>query len=148
ALLEELRPRQWTKNLLLFAGVLFSQQLVQLPLLLRATGGFVAFSLLSGAVYLLNDLKDVEADRRHPLKRSRPIAAGRLPAAAAWLAQIPILAGAAVLSLWLGPGFSTMALIYLVSNAAYSFGLKNKVLIDVFIISSGFVLRAIAGVEL
>ena len=79
ALLEALRPKQWTKNLLLFAGVLFSQQLGDPQLVLRAAAGFVAFSLLSGAVYLFNDLRDVEADRLHPTKRQRPIASGRLP---------------------------------------------------------------------
>ena len=79
ALIEALRPKQWTKNLLLFAGILFSQQLDQPPLLIRAAAGFFAFCLLSGSVYLLNDLADTAADRHHPRKRSRPIASGRLP---------------------------------------------------------------------
>ena len=86
ALIGELRPRQWTKNLLIFAGVLFSQHLTDRDMLLRATAGFVAFSLLSGCVYMLNDLKDLEVDRLHPRKRSRPLASGRLPAAAVWVA--------------------------------------------------------------
>jgi 4-hydroxybenzoate polyprenyltransferase len=148
ALLEGLRPRQWTKNLLLFAGVLFSQQLDHPVFLLRAAGGFIAFSLLSGAVYLLNDLTDVEADRRHPVKRSRPIASGRLPIQVAWVSLAPILIAVVVLSGWLGPGFAIVAAIYFASNLAYSYGLKHQVLLDVFVIASGFVLRAIAGVEL
>ena len=148
ALLKELRPKQWTKNLLLYAGVLFSLQLTEPNLLLRATAGFVAFSLLSGVVYLLNDLTDVEADRRHPKKRLRPIASGRLPVPVAWAALLPILLVVAALSWWLGAGFSIVAALYLFSNLAYSYGLKSYVLIDVFIIASGFVLRAIAGVEL
>ena len=91
ALIEELRPWQWTKNLLLFAGVLFSQQLGSPQLLVRAGAGFIAFSLLSGSVYLVNDLADLEADRRHPKKRKRPLASGRLPTLAGWLALAPLL---------------------------------------------------------
>ncbi|MBI5710562.1 MAG: decaprenyl-phosphate phosphoribosyltransferase [Candidatus Eisenbacteria bacterium] len=148
ALIEELRPKQWTKNLLLFAGVLFSQQMGEPGLALRAALGFVTFSLLSGTVYLLNDLKDVEADRLHPRKRRRPIAAGRLPATVAAAALVPLLALAAVLSVRLGAPFTAVAAIYLVMNLAYSMGLRDRVLLDVFVIALGFVLRAIAGVEL
>ena len=148
AVLEELRPKQWTKNLLLFAGVLFSQQIGDPRLVLRAAAGFLAFSLLSGAVYLLNDLRDVEADRRHPRKRNRPIASGRLSVPAAWTAFVVVLGIVFALSWWLGTGFMIVAALYAVSNAAYSYGLKSQVLIDVFIIALGFVLRAIAGVEL
>jgi len=83
ALIQEMRPRQWTKNLLLFAGVLFSRQAGRPELLLRAAAGFLAFSLLAGAVYLLNDLRDIEQDRLHPKKRERPIASGRLSVPAA-----------------------------------------------------------------
>lgn len=148
ALLQTLRPRQWTKNLLLFAGVLFSLQITQLPLLGRAAAGFAAFCLLSGLVYLLNDLLDVEADRQHAAKRHRPIASGRLPQGVAWGAMLPIAGGAAAIAWWLGPAFTVAAALYLGLNLAYSFGLKKQVLIDVFIIATGFVLRAIAGVEL
>jgi 4-hydroxybenzoate polyprenyltransferase len=148
ALLEELRPWQWTKNLLLYAGLLFSQQLGHPDLLLRATAGFVAFSLLSGAVYLVNDLADVEADRRHPTKRLRPIASGRLPVAAAWIEVVPLLGITLAISAWLGRGFSIVAWSYFALNLAYSFGLKKQVLIDVFVVAIGFVMRAIAGVAL
>src|SRR5258707_11548629 len=106
ALLQTLRPKQWTKNLLLFAGVLFSRQAGDPQLLLRAGAGFVAFSLLSGTVYLLNDLLDVEADRKHPKKRKRPIASGRLPVAVAWGALLPLLGLSAALSWWLGKDFA------------------------------------------
>lgn len=148
ALVQALRPRQWTKNLLLFAGVLFSQQMTSTPLVLRAFQGFFAFSLLSSAVYLLNDLLDVEADRRHPVKRNRPIASGRLPVPAARLA-LPLVAAAAIAIAWpLGAGFRLVMAVYLVMNLAYSFWLKRQVLIDVFVIALGFVLRAIAGVQL
>lgn len=147
-LIQALRPKQWTKNLLLFAGVLFSRQVGDPALALRAVAGFVAFSLLSGAVYLLNDLMDVRADRLHPKKRLRPIASGRLPVAVAWGALVPLLAAVVAISWWLGHGFTEVAAIYFALNLAYSFGLKNQVLIDVFILALGFVLRAMAGVEL
>jgi 4-hydroxybenzoate polyprenyltransferase len=148
ALIQSLRPKQWTKNLLLFAGVLFSRQIGDPALLLRAAAGFLAFSLLSGAVYLLNDVSDVEEDRRHPVKRNRPVASGRLPASVALAALVPVLAVVVALSLWLGRGFALVAALYLVVNLAYTFILKKQVLIDVFVIAGGFVLRAVAGVEL
>jgi 4-hydroxybenzoate polyprenyltransferase len=148
ALIQELRPRQWTKNLLLFAGVLFSQQAGHPGLLLRAAAGFVTFSLLAGAVYLLNDLRDVEQDRLHPKKRERPIASGRLPVPAAWAAVLVLWLAVGVLSAWLGLQFALVAAAYLVMNFVYSHGLRDQVLLDVFFIALGFVLRAIAGVEL
>ena len=95
--LEALRPKQWTKNLLLFVGVIFSQHLSDMALLQRAMAGFVAFSLLSGSVYVLNDLMDVEADRQHPKKCKRPIASGRLPVPLAWGMLPVILAAVAAL---------------------------------------------------
>lgn len=146
--LEALRPKQWTKNLLLFVGVIFSQHLSDTALLQRAIAGFVAFSLLSGSVYVLNDLMDVEADRQHPKKCKRPIASGRLPVPLAWGMLPVILAAVGAISWWLGPAFMTVAGIYLASNLAYSFWLKHKVIIDVFLIANGFMLRAIAGVEI
>lgn len=148
ALVKELRPRQWSKNLLLFAGVLFSQQAGHPGLLLRAAAGFVTFSLLAGSVYLLNDLRDVEQDRLHPKKRERPIASGRLPVPAAWAAVLVLWLVVGGLSAWLGLQFSAVAAAYLVMNFVYSHGLRDQVLLDVFIIALGFVLRAIAGVEL
>lgn len=148
ALLESLRPKQWTKNLLLFVGVLFSQHVGDGALLQRAAAGFLAFSLLSGSVYILNDLMDVASDRLHPRKCRRPIASGRLPVPAAW-AALPLLWGTvSAIAWWLGPAFATVAGVYLVSNLAYSFWLKHQVILDVFLIANGFMLRAIAGVEL
>jgi 4-hydroxybenzoate polyprenyltransferase len=148
AIVEALRPKQWTKNLLLFVGVVFSQHLGDPALLARAAAGFLAFCLLSGSVYVLNDLMDVEADRRHPKKCRRPIASGRLPVPVAW-GLLPVLwVAVAALCRWLGPSFSWIAAFYLVSNLAYSFWLKHQVILDVFLIANGFVLRAIAGVEL
>jgi 4-hydroxybenzoate polyprenyltransferase len=148
ALVEALRPRQWTKNLLVFAGVLFSQQMDDAGLVLRAAAGFLAFSLLAGAVYIINDLGDIEADRGHPRKQRRPIASGRLPAGVARAALLPIFAFVAALSWWLGSGFVIVGVVYLIINLAYTWWLKHQVLIDVFVVAAGFVLRAIAGVEL
>ena len=147
-LIEELRPRQWTKNLLLFAGVLFSRQFGSGSLVLRAAAGFLSFSLRSGVVYLINDLFDAPADRLHPRKRLRPIAADSRPAAAAWAAVVPVLAISGGLAWWLGSEFSVIAAVYLAVNLAYTFTLKHQVLIDVFVVAVGFVLRAIAGVAL
>jgi 4-hydroxybenzoate polyprenyltransferase len=148
ALVQELRPRQWTKNLLLFAGVLFSRHLTDPELMVRAAAGFVAFSLLAGSIYMMNDLKDLEVDRQHAVKRLRPLAAGRLPVAAVWVALGPLLATVALISIWLGGPFMAVAGLYLAFNLAYTFWLKQVVLVDVFLIAIGFVLRAIAGVHL
>ena len=148
AFVRSLRPTQWVKNFLLFAGVLFAGLLTHPAALFRAVEGFVAFSLLSGAVYLFNDLRDLEADRLHPRKRHRPLASGALTPGAAWMGLVLVVAAAAILSLHLGPRFAGTALAYLILNLAYSLGLKHVVLVDVLAISAGFVLRAIAGVEL
>jgi 4-hydroxybenzoate polyprenyltransferase len=148
ALLRAMRPKQWTKNLLVFAGVVFAQHASDPALLLRAVAGFVAFSLLASSVYIVNDLKDVEADRLHPKKRHRPIASGALSPAVAWTVVPILLVVVAALASWLGFGFLLVLAAYLVSNVAYSFGLKHQVIMDVFLISAGFVLRAVAGVEL
>jgi len=146
--IEALRPRQWTKNLLLFAGLLFSQQFDSAELAMRAVVGFAAFSLLSGSIYVINDLADAAGDRMHPRKRSRPVASGRLSPGAAWIGIVPTLAVALGASWWLGPGFLATAAVYAALNVAYSVALKNIVLIDVFVVALGFVLRAIAGVQL
>jgi 4-hydroxybenzoate polyprenyltransferase len=148
ALIEALRPRQWTKNLLLFAGVLFSRQIGDLSLVLRAFEGFVAFSLVASASYLWNDLRDLEADRQHPKKRLRAIASGRLPLRVARLAAPLVLIAGAALAWRLGVGFVVVLASYLLLNLAYTGFLKRQVLLDVFVISIGFVMRAIAGVEL
>jgi len=148
ALVETLRPRQWIKNGLVFAGVIFAGLMSDPRALGRAGLGFLAFSLLSGAVYLFNDLRDAGADRLHPKKRLRPIASGRLSTGAAWTGVVVVLALAAALSWLLGPWFAATAAAYLGLNLAYSLGLKHVVLVDVMAIATGFVLRAIAGVEL
>ncbi len=148
ALLRSLRPHQWIKNGLVFAGVIFAGALGNPEAIGRAVVGFIAFSLLSGAVYLFNDLKDAEADRLHPKKRNRPIASGALSPGLARAGLLVMIVLATALAVLLGPWFAMTAAAYLALNLAYTLGLKNVVLVDVLAIAIGFVLRAIAGVEL
>ena len=144
-LLKSLRPEQWTKNLVVFAAVLFGKQLHDPRAFGLSLGAFVIFCALSGAVYLLNDLVDRDADRRHPTKRSRPIAAGELsPAAAtAWAVGLGIAGIAA--ATWLAPLFGVIAVSYLGLFALYSQWLKHIVILDVLSIAVGFAMRAEAG---
>lgn len=148
AVFSQMRVRQWTKNLVLFAGVVFSHRYTEGSELLRACAGFLSFSLLASAVYVLNDLKDVEKDRIHPKKRFRPIASGRISVQfARGLLACLLLAGLAI-GWGLGIGFLAIGAIYFTLNVAYTLQLKNVVILDVMIIAMGFVLRAVAGVEL
>jgi 4-hydroxybenzoate polyprenyltransferase len=147
-LLLQLRPRQWVKNGLLFAGVIFAQGAGDPRLWARAVLGFLAFSLVSSAVYVLNDWVDRDRDRQHPEKRRRPIASGRIGAAGAAALFVALLAAGAALALPLGSAFAVCALAYLVLQVLYSLGLKQVLIVDVMCIAAGFVLRAIAGVEL
>ena len=146
ALVTALRPRQWTKNLLVFAGLIFSQGLHEPALVVRSILAFAIFCLLSGGVYLVNDVVDAERDRAHPQKRSRPVASGRLPARVAMIAGIVILAGASVVAFLLSVPFGAVAVAYAVLLTAYSAGLKHVVIVDGLIIAAGFVLRALGGV--
>jgi 4-hydroxybenzoate polyprenyltransferase len=145
ALLVSLRPHQWTKNLFVLAALAFSKHLFEADAVLRAGLAFLVFCALSGAVYLVNDLADLEQDRLHPRKRLRPLASGALPAGAGRFAAVLLLVAGLGASLALGPAFAAAGLAYVVLNLAYSFGLKNVVILDVLAISLGFVLRAVAG---
>jgi 4-hydroxybenzoate polyprenyltransferase len=145
SLVRSLRPEQWTKNLIIFGGLLFGQRLLDVPSVLRATGAFAAFCALSSVVYLLNDVADREADRRHPLKRHRPIASGAVSVRAALVTAavlgIVALAGAFLLRVQ----FGLFAAAYVALLGFYSGPLKHVVIIDVLTIAIGFVLRAAAG---
>lgn len=145
-----MRPRQWTKNVVLFAALVFDQQLTvgNLPAILRTTAGFLIFCLLSGVVYIINDIVDVEADRQHPDKRRRPIASGKLPIPVARTFVVIVLVVIIPLSVLLSPTFAAIAVSYLLLNLAYSFRIKHIPLLDVFAIALGFVLRVAAGVVL
>lgn len=144
-LLLALRPRQWLKNGLVFVPLVFTLNIQRPELFARSAATFAIFCALSSAGYLLNDVADREADREHPTKRSRPVASGRVPVIVALglgaLLACAGLAGAFVL----GPGLGAMALLYLGLTAGYSLWLKHVVLLDIFGLAAGFVLRAVAG---
>lgn len=145
-LVREMRPRQWSKNLILFAALVFSKNLLNGPLALRSLGAFAVFCLLSGMVYTINDLLDLREDRLHEVKRRRPLAAGILSArlAIAWVVAVTLVALAA--AGWIGPRFLLISVGFLAFNLSYSLFLKNVVIVDVISISISFIIRAIAGV--
>jgi 4-hydroxybenzoate polyprenyltransferase len=148
ALFKTMRPRQWTKNVFIFAALVFDKQLFVVDSFLRTLAGFALFCLISSCVYIFNDLADVEADRQHPEKKNRPIASGKLPVNVAWGAGIVFVMIALGLSYWLAPMFSFVVATYFALNLAYSLSLKHIAILDVLIISLGFVLRVGAGVTL
>ena len=143
-LLAACRPRQWTKNLLVFAAPLFAFRF-ETEVWLPAAGALVAFCLISSAIYLLNDCLDVEADRAHPTKRNRPIAAGlvSVPAALTTAALLAVLSLG--ISAWNSPALAGVVLLYGLIQVGYCLLLKQKALLDLFCIASGFLLRALAG---
>jgi 4-hydroxybenzoate polyprenyltransferase len=140
-----MRPRQWTKNLLVLAGLLFAQKAGDSHAVLEALEAFAIFCALAGAVYLINDALDAERDRLDPTKRNRPIASGKLSAQTAVGAAVVLLVGGLVAAKFGAPGFLAVCLAYVGISLAYSSYLKHIVIVDVFCVASGFVLRAIAG---
>jgi 4-hydroxybenzoate polyprenyltransferase len=149
ALLKTMRPRQWvTKNIFIFAAIVFDKQLLNLSAFLRTLAGFGLFCLISSCVYIFNDIADVEADRQHPEKKNRPIAAGKLPIGAAWIAGIILVIITLGLAFLLTRGFEMVLIIYFLLNMAYSKWLKHIPVVDVLILAAGFVLRVQAGVTL
>ncbi len=147
-LLKSLRPTQWTKNAFIFAALIFDVKLFQLEPLIKTTIGFVLLCAISGAVYLINDLVDIDKDRQHPTKKHRPIPSGQVPFRVAFIIAILIPALALPLSFILNFYFGIIITAYLLLQIAYSFKLKNIVIIDVLTIAAGFVLRVAAGVAL
>jgi 4-hydroxybenzoate polyprenyltransferase len=144
-LLVSLRPEQWTKNLLVLAGVVFGGRLLEPPAVAIALAAFAIFCALSGAVYLFNDVADREADQNHPLKRERPIASGQLSTTSAVTAGVVLGTAGVAAAFSIGTRFGIVAAAYLAAQILYSFGLKHVVIVDVLMIAAGFVLRAIAG---
>jgi 4-hydroxybenzoate polyprenyltransferase len=145
ALVKAVRPKQATKNLFVYAALVFAGKLFQPALFVRVTLGFLLFTAVAGSVYLLNDLLDVEQDRRHPEKCKRPIASGQLPVPAAWAAMVVLAMGGIAASFALRPLFGVAAASYLALQIAYCFRLKHIALLDVFTIAAGFVLRTVGG---
>jgi len=148
ALIKTMRPQQWLKNILIFAALVFDGKLGVIPDLVRTSIGFLLFCLVSSAVYIINDLADVEADRLHPKKRYRPIAAGVLPVSVARSAAVVIVGLSFPLAYLLSPSFALVLLSYFLLNLAYSKWLKHVPIIDVFVLASFYVLRVVAGLTI
>lgn len=147
-ILKTMRPHQWTKNTLLLAGLFFARELFHFHSVLRAALGFACFCLVSGSIYILNDVVDRDRDKLHPRKQKRPIASGQLPVHVALTAAI-VAAIIALRGAWLiSPHFFMCASAYALMMVSYSFALKNVFLIDTMIIAMGFTIRAVAGVIL
>lgn len=144
-LIQALRPHQWIKSVFVLAPLVFSEHLLDGRYLLRSGVAFVLFCFISSAVYLLNDVRDVESDRRHPEKRHRPVASGRLGLAAAATASIAITLLVLPPAFLLSVPFGCILLAYGLMNVAYSLYLKHIVILDVMIVASGYLFRAIAG---
>ena len=145
-LLRTFRPRQWIKNVFVFAALVFDQKLTDWPLLGKTIVAFILFCMISSTVYIMNDLVDLEKDKQHPKKKRRALPSGQLQPWFAILSAIAILAVCLPLSFWLDPYFGLIIVTYFLLNIAYSFKLKNIVIIDVMVVTAGFVLRVAAGV--
>jgi 4-hydroxybenzoate polyprenyltransferase len=144
-LIRSMRPRQWTKNLLVFAGLIFGQELRNPESVAMAVAAFGVFCLLSSTVYLVNDVRDRDADRLHPLKSQRPIASGQLGASTALGAALLFAAVAVGVAFWINRPFGLIALAYLGVMAWYTLSIKHVVILDVLALAGGFVLRAAGG---
>lgn len=146
ALIESMRPRQWPKNGFVFVPLIYDRKLTDVPSLLATTAAFVLLCLMSSAVYLMNDLADIESDRQHPAKKDRPLPSGRLDPRVAALASMALAVGSLIGGYLLEPGLAIILFLYLAIQVAYTFRLKHVVLLDVLAIASGFILRIAAGV--
>ncbi len=148
SLLKTMRPRQWTKNIFVFVALLFDRQLTNPDSFLHTLAAFALLCLMSSAVYIMNDLADIESDRQHPEKRERPLPSGQLDPTIARAASILFALGSLAAGFALAANFGWVLLGYLVIQIAYTFWFKHVVLLDVFIITTGFVLRIAAGVTI
>lgn len=145
ALVREMRPKQWPKNIFVFAGLVFAEKLFAFELLGRTLLAFGLFCLVSGSIYVINDLVDIEKDRQHPKKRNRPLAAGQISPTTATIAAVVIVGASLPLAFLLSAHFGAVLTGYFVLQTAYSFLLKNLVIVDVLTVAAGFVLRAVGG---
>lgn len=141
-----LRPKQWIKNLFVFAALIFARTATQPALLGLTAAAFVCFCLSSSGVYVLNDMLDREQDRNHPVKSKRPIAAGRVPVAIAAVYAVLLLVAGLIGSFLVARPLGYVTLVYVLLMVLYSFYLKQQVILDVFTIAAGFILRVVAGV--
>ncbi len=145
-LIRTMRPTQWTKNLFVFIPILFDRQLGQFDSLLRVTAAFALYCLMSSAVYLLNDIVDVERDKLHPKKKHRAIPSGQLPMNLAIFAAVSLPILTIVSALFVNVPLALVLIAYYTKDLAYSFYLKNVVIVDVITVASGFIMRVVAGV--
>ena len=145
ALLVGLRPRQWLKNVLVFAAPLAAGSILEPDVLVPAIAAFVVFCMVSSATYLVNDARDVEADRAHPVKQHRPIAAGHLPVGVAITTAVVLAVAGLALAWIVTPGLAGVVALYVAFTLSYSFGLKHEPVIELALLSMGFLLRAVAG---
>lgn len=145
--IRQLRPHHWTKNLILFAGVIFAEQLDDMGLLLRSLAAFAVFCAVSSAVYGINDISDVEKDRKHPEKRHRPLPAGQVTVPGVAVMSMLLLAAGLAGGWALAPSFAVVVGIYFAMNLVYSMWLKHVAVLDLMVLASGFVLRAVGSVE-
>jgi 4-hydroxybenzoate polyprenyltransferase len=148
AIINSMRPKQWAKNVFLFVALVFDRKLTNLEANTKTILGVILFSLVASAVYIINDITDVEADRQHPTKKNRPIAAGYLPIHIAWITAGIFILIAFPLGYLLSPGFAVICLIYFLLNLVYSKWLKHIVLLDIIALASFYVIRVAAGVAL
>lgn len=146
-LIREFRPQQWTKNLFVFAGIVFSLKFFEILLLLNVLYAFIIFCAISSSIYIINDVKDIQSDRKHPAKKFRPIASGALSIPLALFVALALSAGSLIAAFYLNLSFALVAAAYFSLMILYTFLLRDIVILDVFTIAAGFVLRAIAGVE-
>ncbi|MBW3622348.1 MAG: decaprenyl-phosphate phosphoribosyltransferase [Armatimonadetes bacterium] len=145
ALFQGMRPKQWVKNLFVFAGLVFTGNIANLPLLGITLAAFAAFCAVASGLYLINDVRDRNEDRFHPTKKNRPIASGRLTPGFALGASAVLILGALALAWAINPPFFAIVILYLILTMAYTAGLKNVVILDLLLLASGFVIRAAAG---
>ncbi len=148
ALLKTMRPRQWSKNIFVFAALVFDKHLFHISAFLHTLAGFFLFCLISSSVYIFNDIVDIEADRQHPTKKNRPLPSGQLSVGVAWIAGIALVIITLILSYVMDPEFSLVIAVYFFLNLAYTRWLKHIPILDVLVLATGFVLRVEGGVSL
>jgi 4-hydroxybenzoate polyprenyltransferase len=144
-IIQAMRPHQWTKNFFVYAALIFSQNIFKLPLLAKTTIAFSAFCLISSALYVFNDLKDLEEDKLHPLKSKRPIASGKIKKSTAILVMIVLSLLGFSSAFTLNKNYFIIILVYFLLQVSYSIKLKHIVILDVFVVALGFLIRVVAG---
>lgn len=145
ALFAAMRPKQWTKNLIIFAGLVFSQNFFHPDYLRTSILAFIAFCFAASSVYLINDCWDIERDRLHPIKKLRPLPSGKIKFGSAIILSIILMVVSIALAFWLNRDYGLLLSVYWVMMMIYSFKLKDLVIVDILVISIGFIIRAVSG---